>query len=184
MGLVIAMYAAAAVAVATLVRFVCQNTDSKGRLLNWVVIAEQTSVEALEGASSDTVDGSSMIDTDPDAEFYTGKTAFRMRIYKDVSLVSDVWTKEDIIAELLEKPASRGDRFLMDFPGLGGRFDTGFVFDSQTPYWKSLSVDLLPDYQEDWLDGRMKTANGAATLVEDGSYNCEEPVLVPVSGER
>ena len=116
----------------SLVRFVCQKYSVlSGERLNRVVVTEQLSVQSIDG--NDTVDGSDLIDIE--GELYTEKAPFRMRIYNDVSLVSSEQTKEEIIADLLHKPAGRDvDGDLMDFSGKGRRFKGRFTFSSITPY--------------------------------------------------
>ena len=175
MGVALLLGAATAVAETNLAQFVCQRMNSKGHLLDTVVIVEQTSTKAIDRVLSDTVDGSNLID--PDGEpFYTGTTAARMRFYNGVSLVSADKTKEEIVESLLQQPASaypNGE--LMDFTGKGSRFGSGFGFTSMTSWgFKSFGLDL-----EDLGYGRVTTANGALTMLEDGFYRCEEPVLVP-----
>ena len=156
----------------TLVRFVCHRGEDRG-FINTVVIVEQTSVKAIE--YNENVDGSAMIDSD--GEIYTKDTPFRMRIYNDVSLVSDKKTKEEIIEELFKQSASRDlNGELMDFTGKGGRFKSEFIFSSENPYDKSFLIDLNdPTYVQ------MSTSGGAGIMLEDGPYQCEDPVLIPVT---
>ena len=183
MGVALLLGAATAVAETNLAQFVCQRMNSKGHLLDYVVIVEQTSTKAIDpidGVSPDTVDGSNLIDPDSGTtawgEYYSGTTTFRMRFYKGVSLVSADKTKEEIVESLLQQPASaypNGE--LMDFTGKGSRFFSGFGFESMTSWGpKSFTLDL-----DDLGWGRVGTANGAVRMLEDGPYRCEEPVLVP-----
>lgn len=164
-------------------RFVCQKYYAlSGEPSNNVVIVEQTSVKRFNSKKNGVVDGSDLIN--PKGKNYTGQTEFRMRIFNDVSLVSDDKTKEEIIKELLKKQANRDiDGDLMDFKGIGYRLGSGFAFDSKfnsegVPYNKTLLIKF-----NDLSDGEMVTDNAASTMFEDGLYRCEEPVLIPVEAE-
>ena len=162
-----------------LVRFACQKYSvSNGQLLSTVVIVEQTSVKKFE--DTEIINGSDMI-KDPLENVYTYDTAFRMRIYNGVSLVSNEKTKGEIIGELLNTRASLDkDGDLMDFTGTGYRDGTWFNFDSLTPYdFKVFYLNL-----EDLSKGQIRTNSGAINMHEDGFYQCEEPVLIPISEQQ
>ena len=65
---------------------------------------------------------------------------------------------------------------MMDFKGEGGRFKSEFTFGSENPYDKTFFIDL-----NDPINIWMETNNGADIMLEDGPYQCEEPVLIPVT---
>ena len=154
----------------SLVRFVCHRGEDQG-YINRVIIVEQTSIKTIENSLADTVDGSEIIDPQVD---YTDQTPFRMRIYDDVSLVSNERTKEEVIEELLGKPAGRDlNGELMDFTGTGYSMNNIFKFNSTTPYEKSLYVYLKEEFE-----GEVDTNNGARMMLEDGPHRCEPPTLV------
>ena len=145
-----------------------------------MIILEQTSVKAVKD-TSDIIDGSAM--TDPQWGFRTRQTTFRMRIYNGVSLVSDEKTKEEIIEELLKKPASRDiDGDLMDFTGSGSRTSSTFVFRPKPYDFKSLSVDLR-DLSGGWTKTTITNSDENITY-EDGFYQCEKPVFIPIKEEQ
>ena len=158
-----------------LLRFVCQDyTDysATGKPNNRVAIVEQLSTKSIDG--DEVIDASDLID--PQGRVYTGQTESRMRIYNGVSLISDDRTKEEIIEELLKQEASRDiNDVLLDFKGVGSRLQSTFAFEGETPYDKTLHVRL-----NDLSEGSMFTDSAARVMYEDGSYRCEEPVLIPV----
>ena len=162
-----------------LLRFVCQKYYfSNGRPSDKVAIVEQLSTRRIDSdgveIESEIIDGSDLINSN--GKTYSGQTAFRMRIFSGVSLLSNDKTKEEVIEELLEQEASRDIKGrLMDFKGKGGRLRSTFGFETKLPYDKGLLVDL-----KDLDNGTMDTNNAASTMFEDGLYRCEEPVLIPV----
>ena len=161
----------------SLVLFACQQYyGPNSELFNRVIILEQTSVKAIKDISK-IVDGSALIN--PKGEFRTRQTAFRMRIYNEVSLISNEKTKKEIIEELLKKPASpdvNGE--LMDFIGSGSRTSSIFVF-HPTPYdFKSLSIDLR-DLSSGWTKTTITTSD-RDIMYDDSFYQCEKPVLIPI----
>ena len=156
----------------SLARFVCQQFSANSKLLDRVVIVEQLSVQLIDYPDEPPLDGSDLLD--PGGRTYTRQVPARMRIFNDVSLVSDTKPKEEIIDELLRAKASLnsdGDR--MDFRGRASRFKSRFSFDAQKPYVKSFFIDL-----EDPTNIWVNTNNGAGIMPEDGNYRCEDPVLV------
>ena len=159
----------------TLLRFVCQKYYvSDLEMSQRVAIAEQLSVQRI--GSTEIVDSYAL--TDHRGKSYTGQVPGRMRLYR-TSIVSDEKTKEQIVEELLERPADKDLRGrVMDFMGTGSRLTGTFGFDSQKPYNKSIIVDLIEGSselpQEIGLPymGQLATDNAASTMLEDGFYGC------------
>ena len=153
-------------------RIACQKYYVSDRELSAVVvIVEQLSVERIGG--TDIVDGAALVN--PGGKSYTGQAAFRMRIFRSASLMSYGKTREEVVEELLRRPASTDLRgFTMDFSGIGSRLNDTFGFGSTSPYDKSLTVDL-----KDLWNAQLATDNAASTMLEDGFYKCEDPFLMP-----
>ena len=141
-----------------LVRFVCQDYIDSDSEFNRVLILEQTSSKTLNaGASSETIEGSVLID--PDSGIYlTDAAPFRMRIYNNASLISSDKTEKQIIEELLVSEAGLdffGNR-PMDYTGRGGRLDGLFSFQSTGPYVFVKGIEIFLREKEGYDKQRIR----------------------------
>ena len=167
-----------------MIRIACQHVEANGELIDRVLIIEQLSTEATEkdlySSAPDHFDGVELITPGLSSHMlpqYTYKAPFRMRAYNQVSLVSPTKSRDQIVKGLLQTKASKDLKgFLMDYQGLGYRYQESFIFTSTGPYdfVKEIEIDRLTDLEN--LKGWM-TIN-LTTGYEDGPYVCDKPVLI------
>ena len=143
-----------------LARFVCQEY-SYDEPRNLVIIVEQLSV--------DTVDGSLHIDPDEIEGELGEENRFRMKIYRDSTLISSEKTKEEVIKDLLSQEASLdSDGNRMEYEGMGSRFLFEFTFVSEDES-KVFNIDL-----------RNRGADiSNNNIIISAFLQCEEPELFP-----
>ncbi len=169
-----------------MIRIACQEVQADGELIDRVLIIEQLSTEAtdkhLYSSAPDHFDGVELITPGLSSHIlpaYTFKAPFRMRIYNQVSLVSPTKSRDQIVQRLLQTKAGKDPAkgFLMDYQGLGYRYESSLIFRSKDPhgFLKKIEIGLMGRNNR---KGYM-TTNLTAGLV-DGPYICDEPVLIPV----
>ena len=186
------------------VQIVCQAWDEENQgLLGRVLILEQLSTKPFGSSESQaaTIDGSALVATGHQPPS-TANAAFRLRIYDNVSLISNVPSLSgsgnerrelaeisfsmgrrdaDIVTSLRNRTASVnawGRR--MDYTGHGRRVGSRLTFRSTWSDNSEKSLNLFLKSSRAIVDTRL----GPSDPSVDGPYHCKKPIVVSEPGEN